>query len=227
MDKRRVNTMVNRIICNLKFAIRNLKFEIRNLKFAIPVFFLVAAPAFAHGIRVSAAVEGKSIRGRVTYQDGSPVKHCAVTGHDAADEVLAKTETDEDGKFSLETLWRCDYHLEAETGDGHGGEYVVKASLLPGDLPPRENRLPAESQTGTHDHHHAGGDSSTPGDENAWTVEQIRLMQAKLDVLQGKFEAGEKSIRLRDILGGLGYILGVFGLYAVARNYRKKNGDSS
>ncbi|MCC6126251.1 MAG: carboxypeptidase regulatory-like domain-containing protein [Pirellulales bacterium] len=169
-------------------------------------------------------MEGKVIRGRVTYQDGSPAKNCAVTGHDAADEVLAKTETDEDGKFSLEALWRCDYRLEADIGDGHGGEYVVKGSLLPGDLPPRENNPPPEAQSDTRDHRHVGGGSRNPGDENAWTVEQIRLMQAKLDALREKLEAGEKSIRLRDILGGLGYIFGVFGLYAIAGNYRKKYG---
>jgi nickel transport protein len=180
---------------------------------------LLASPALAHGIRVTASVDGKTIHGRVTYPDGSPVKSCTVTGHDAADELLAKTKTDEDGKFAFEAWWRCDYHLEAETDDGHGGEYVVKAALLPGDLSPRDNQLVAESPSAERAHSHAADDTSG---ENPWTAEQIRLIQAKLEALREKLDAHEKSVRLRDVLGGVGYILGVFGLYAITVNYRKK-----
>jgi hypothetical protein len=182
---------------------------------AIVICFLLSSPVLAHGIHLTASADGKTIHGRVTFQDNSPVKNCTVTGHDAADEVLAKNKTDEDGRFSFEAQWRCDYHIEAETDDGHGGEYVLNASLLPSDLPPREN-LPATKKTDDeHVHQH--------GDENPWTVEQIRVIQAKLDALQEKLDASDKSIRFRDILGGLGYIFGVFGLYAVAVNYQKKN----
>jgi nickel transport protein len=183
------------------------------------ISFLFASPAFAHGIHVTASAEGKTIHGRVTFQGGIPVKNCTVTGHDASDEVLAKTKTNDDGRFSLEARWHCDYHLEAETDDGHGGEYVLKASLLPSDLPPRENLKNVESAAAENAHRHAISD---PGDENLWTVEQIRLLHVKLDALQAKLETNEKSIRIRDVLGGIGYILGVFGLYALVKIYSKK-----
>ena len=194
--------------------------NINYLLFAIIAFFFLASPVLAHNIRVFAAVDGKTIHGLVTYQGGEPVKNCTVTGHDAADEVLAKTKTDEEGKFSFEAQWRCDYHVEAETDDGHGGEYVVKAALLPADLPPRENLPPAERKSAEHVHQHAADDA---GGENPGTVEQLRVIQVKLDVLQEKLDACERSMRFRDVLGGMGYIFGVFGLYAVAVNYRKKN----
>jgi nickel transport protein len=191
-----------------------------NLPFAILAFFLLASPTFAHGIRVSASVEGKTIHGRVTYQGGEPVKNCTVTGHDAADEVLAKTKTDDEGKFAFEARWRCDYHVEAETEDGHGGEYVVKAALLPRDLPSRESPAATDSRSAEHAHGHAADDASG---ENPWTAEQLRVVQAKLDALQEKLDASERSIRIRDVLGGIGYIFGLFGLYSVAVHYRKKS----
>jgi nickel transport protein len=153
----------------------------------------------------------------VTFQNGVPVKNCAVTGHDAADEVLAKTKTDGEGRFAFEAAWRCDYHLEAETEDGHGGQFVVEASLLPTDLPARENP-PAIEEKASHSHSHSAEGSEG---ENPWTVEQLRSMQAKLDALREKLDAQEKSVRFRDVLGGIGIIFGVFGLYAVAR--RKKS----
>ncbi len=203
-----------------QFEICNLQFAICNLPLAFLVCIFISSSAFAHGIHITASVEGKTIQGRVTYQGGSPVRNCTVTGHDAADEVLGKTKTGADGHFSLAAQWRCDYHLEAETDDGHGGEYVLKSALLPSDLPPREN-LPAAVKNATESvHHHGGGDI---GDENPWTAEQIRVMQAKLDALQEKLESSESAIRVRDVLGGVGYIFGVFGLYAVAVRYRRKS----
>jgi nickel transport protein len=188
--------------------------------FVIFLCFLFASSASAHGIHVTASVDGKTIHGRVTFQGGAPVKNCTITGHDAADGVLAQSKTDDDGGFSLEAKWRCDYHIEAETDDGHGGEYVLKAALLPSDLPLRENLPAAEISPAESAHRHAADDT---GDENPWTVEQIRNIQAKLDAQKEKIDAYESSIRVRDVLGGIGYIFGVFGLYAVAVNYQKRH----
>jgi nickel transport protein len=190
-----------------------------NLRYPIFVFFLLSSPTFAHGIRVFASAEGKTINGRVTYQNGDPVINCTVTGHDANDEVLGKAETGKDGRFSFEAKFRCDYHLEAETNDGHGGEFVLKAEMLPADLPPREIQTPTEKKASEHGHHDEDGISG----ENPWTVEQLRAIQANVNDLREKLEAHDTSIRLRDILGGIGFILGVFGLYAIILNNRKKN----
>jgi nickel transport protein len=184
----------------------------------ILIYFFLASSAGAHGVHISALADGKTILGQVTFQGGEPVKNCIVRGHDNADEVLAETKTDDNGRFSFEARWRCDYHLEAETEDGHGGEYVLKASLLPSDLPSREKKETAPTSTAEHSPHHS---HSEPGDENPWTVEQIHSIQAKLDAMQEKLDAYEHSIRLRDLLGGIGYILGVFGLYALAVNRGK------
>jgi nickel transport protein len=189
----------------------------------ILIYFFLGSSAWAHGVRISALADGKTILGQVTFQGGEPVKNCIVRGHDNADEVLAETKTDDNGRFSFEARWRCDYHLEAETEDGHGGEYAIKASLLPSDLPSREKKDTATTPTAEHSSHHS---HSEPGDENPWTVEQIRSIQSKLDSMQEKLDTSEHSIRLRDALGGVGYILGVFGLYALAVK-RGKNRDRS
>jgi nickel transport protein len=183
------------------------------------VFLFLAGIASAHGVHIAASVDGKTIHGRATFQGGTPMKNVSVTAHDAADQVLTQTKTDDDGQFSLEAAWRCDYHLEVETADGHGGDCIVKASLLPSNLPARENLPSAEDSAAKHGHSHAAPDT---GDENPWTVEQIRNIQAKLNILQEKLDAQNQSLRVRDILGGIGYILGVFGLYAIAVNYFKK-----
>lgn len=193
---------------------------VNRIIIAFLAFFLLASSGFAHNIRISASANGKTIQGLVTYQNGEPVKHCTVTGHDAADEVLAQTKTDDSGKYSFDARWYCDYHIEAETEDGHGGECVLKAAPLPADLPARENLSAAASKPAEHAHQHA---AESPAGENPWTVEQLRVIQVKLDALQEKLDANEKSIRFRDVLGGIGYIFGVFGLYAATANYRKKN----
>jgi nickel transport protein len=91
-----------------------------------------------------------------------------------------------------------------DAGDGHGGEYKISASLLPADLPTRgsPDRALAESDTYR---------------ENALLAE----MHADIDALQEQLDRYEHQIRFRDILGGIGFIVGIAG---VAYGLYKRNG---
>ncbi len=153
-------------------------------------------PAFAHGIHVSAHVHDGAIHGKAQYSDDTPVRGATVTAFDGAGEKIGETTTNEKGEFSLEAKFRCDHRLLIETGDGHGQQYIVRATQLPRDLPPR-------------------GDAPVSAASGEDPLEGIRHDLVRL----------RKQLWLRDVLGGLGYILGIAGIAFYFLGVRRKQSE--
>ena len=147
------------------------------LPWAITAVLLNSATTLAHGVHVSAYFHDGAIHGEAHFPDDTPVRKATVTAFDPAGEEIGRTTTDEKGEFSLETKFRCDHRLLVDTGDGHGGEYTVRATELLGD-----------------------------------PLEDIRQ---KLDDLR-------EQLWLRDVLGGLGYIVGITGIAFYFLGVRRK-----
>jgi nickel transport protein len=181
---------------NLQFAIYNLQFAVFLIVFLAPSFVL------AHNMEVFATVEGKIIQGKASFHDGTPVRNADVKAFNAAGEEIGRTKTDEQGKFSLEARFRCDHRLLVDTGDGHGAEYTILAKTLPADLPMRSSSddvgyqppTPSESDL---DHSH---DSAL-----------LKEIHTDVDALQDQLDQYEHRLRFRDILGGIGFIVGLAG----------------
>ncbi len=192
----------------------NLQFAIYNLQFAI--FFLILlspSPVLAHSMEVFATVEGKTIQGRANFHDGTPARNADVKAFDPAGEEIGRTKTDEQGKFSLEARFRCDHRLLVDTNDGHGVEYTILAKSLPADLPSRGR------SDATADQVHADA-----GVDQEHTQESALLKDIHDDVdalqdqlhrcqysMQAQLDQYEHRIRFRDILGGIGFIVGLAG----------------
>ena len=181
---------------NLQFAIYNLQFAIFYLIFLSPSF------ALAHSMEVFATVEGKSIQGKASFHDGTPARNADVKAFNAAGDEIGRTKTDDQGKFSLEVRFRCDHRLLVDTGDGHGAEYTILAKNLPADLPPRD---PAVASS---DSAHADSESDLEHSHDSALLKEIH---ADVDALQDQLDQYEHRIRFRDILGGIGFIVGLAG----------------
>jgi len=166
---------------------------------------LFPASASAHKIHVTVHVHDTSIHGEVTFQGGHPAGNIKVTAFDPAGEKLAETTTDDEGVFTLQAEFRCDYRLLAVTGDGHGGEFTVTAAQLPSSLPPR-------------------GDVSTrPVSED----EPLEALRNEIILLRKELTDYTRQTRLRDVLGGIGYILGIAGIAFYFLGVRRKASKST
>lgn len=164
--------------------------------------------ASAHEIHVTAHVHDGAIHGEARYPDDTPVGGAKVTAFDPAGEQIGRTTTDEQGEFSLEAKFRCDHRLLVDTGDGHGAEYTVRATLLPANLPPRGD-APA---------------SGLPVGESA----SLQAVVHELVHLGERLDRYERKVWLRDVLGGIGYILGIGGVaffFLGARRQQPKRKD--
>ena len=152
-----------------------------------------ARPVLAHGVHVSAHVHDGMIHGEAHYPDDTPVRGATVTAYDPAGQQIDRTTIDQKGSFTLEAKFRCDHWLLVDTGDGHGAEYTVRAAQLPANLPPR-------------------GDATVAAVPEEDPLESIQKDLAEL----------RDRLWLRDVLGGLGYIVGIAGVAFYFLGVRRK-----
>lgn len=170
---------------------------------AIPALLCVlifSSSLSAHDLRLVVAVEGKEITGLLSYQGGEPAAGTVVQFIDPRDKIVAEVMADAEGRFRHPVSERCDYLIRARTIDLHHAEATVKGEQLPSDLPPMADPI------------------ATPPSETKQTDEQFkREIQLELKLLREQLDRVESSIGLRDIVGGIGFIVGILGLLLFLR----------
>jgi len=187
-------------------------------------------PASGHKLTIFATVQGNTVEGEVYFHDGTPARNAAVTVFDPGGEVLGKASTDQDGKFTFELRFRCDHKLIADAGLGHQAEYTVEADELPRDLPAggsgdsvgeADPVSPAthDHQHG-HQHNHEHGPAKPPDEENL--TAEIQALAQQVNALRKDLDKWKGRLRLQDIVGGIGYILGIMGLVSYFLGARRK-----
>ncbi len=177
-----------------------------------------AANARAHKLNVFASAEGKTIRGKAYFQGGAPARNVTVTAFGPTGEAVARTKTDDAGRFFIEADKRGDYRLLAETVDGHGGEYTLRESALPNDSP-----APAGSARPLPETASPTMADATPASASG---EELAALRAEVVHLEEQLLAYEDRIRLTDILGGVGYIVGITGAAYYYLGTRRRRNDA-
>jgi nickel transport protein len=168
---------------------------------------LAAGPALGHSLRVFAFADGDRIAGSAYFAGGGAASGARIRVLDDKGGLLAELEPDAEGGFSYQALAPVDHVVVAETGDGHRAEWRVGAAeLAPGFPVPQVVPLTAEA-------------SPAPCTAEAGPVpEQVaaieRAVARQMRPLREELAAARGRAGLRDVLGGIGYILGLAGLLA-------------
>jgi len=157
----------------------------------------------AHSVRIFGAQDGERIVGKAYFVGGGAAEDVdvIVAGQDGT--KIATLKTNAKGEFSFSPgAKEGEFKLSVDTGDGH----FAKTSVAYGAAAGRraEASAPAaETQQPLRRSH-----------VELEAVEEIvdKLIAKRLLPLQESIERYEGRTRLRDVLGGLGYILGVAGL---------------
>ncbi|MEY6431062.1 hypothetical protein ABC977_01415 [Thioalkalicoccus limnaeus] len=173
---------------------------------------VVAAPGQAHQLKVFAFVDGDRIEGRTYFVGGGAASGALIQIQDPDGRVLAETTPDQEGRFAYQVRAAIDHRIVADTGDGHRAEWTVRAM----ELAPLAGADPAPA---ANQHATTGATMSDPTgschldpEELASQIESVLTRQ--IHPLREQVIALEERILARDILGGLGYILGLVGLAA-------------
>lgn len=200
---------------------------------------VVAEPAWTHKLKVFATAEGTRLVGYAYFSPGGRPRQVAVTVTDADGNVLATTTTDDEGQFQVEAKHRVDHRITVGGADGHVATYTVRADELPDSLLPSlatplpqagagSERLPPSLPAPLPQ---AGAGSTKalpalPAPDADWRAFIDQSIARQIRPLREQLDAYQEKIWWHDVLGGIGYILGLGGL-AFGLSERRRRMDAS
>lgn len=184
-------------------------------------------PALAHRVLVFAYAEGDTIHTESKFIPKTPMRQGKILVLDQkTGKELLTGQTDDQGKFSFKipgeaAAQRLDLMIVAEAAMGHRGEWLLKADSYLTGAAPGKTAVPAPA---------AAPAPAVPGTKAA-TVDQQALEAALNKALERQLAPIKEMLTdltihrtsLTDIIGGIGYILGIFGLGAYFLSKRKEN----
>jgi len=192
---------------------------IRGMSLAA-ILLISAGSAFAHKVSVFAYSDGKAVHVEGYFADGAGCINCAVTAYDAGTgEKLAEGKTDREGMYSFPTPDASAktggveaMKIVLDAGMGHGGQFILS---LAGDdaqaTAAPEDPVVMAAESGE------GQPATLPHDIEEALDRKLAPLVAEVRRLRQDMERPG----LTEILGGIGYIVGLAGLAAYLA-YRKK-----
>jgi len=188
------------------------------------LLLLAATPTLAHRLQVFATVDGSLIAGTVHSGGWGTAAGTHILIQDASGETLAEITPAEDGNFSYKAREPMDHLIVADSGDGHRAAWRISASELAVGFPMREVEHPHDNSQ-SHDHRMQAADPTAIDGENPTPHPYLsptldpalettigRVLARQIIPLRQELNAERQRLRLQDILGGIGYIVGLAGL---------------
>ncbi len=194
------------------------------LIFIFLIIMAINISVFAHKVIIFAYVEGDRVYTESYFSDGKKCVDSKIEVFDSQGNKLLKGLTDEEGKFSFEIPQEGDLKIVLTASMGHQAEYSILADELKETAGSIKEELeePVSSER---------KDESSLGeiDKQKETVSPeisfLDLKELQLlieDALDKKLEPIMREIKksktdkisLTEIIGGIGYIFGIFGIIA-------------
>jgi nickel transport protein len=156
------------------------------------------------------------VEGFVYFPGGGRAADCAVSVSGPEGTPFAELITDDQGAFVYVPTQACDHVFKASSADGHVAAFTVFRHQLPGTMAgtpedgDRKEAEPAAVMAGPGKVRH----------EQQWFADDLRravdaAVQKQVRPLREEVELLRNETRMRDVVGGIGYIVGVFGLIAL------------
>jgi nickel transport protein len=194
---------------------------------AVTVLYSITAlsAAHAHKVTIFAWAEGDRVFTESKFSGGKMVKAGKVEVFDNSGALLLAGRTDEKGAFDFKAPSITDLKIVLTAGMGHQNSWLLSAAeLSEGEPTPLTTHAPSSEpavlETGEETVSPAAGTGVT-----AREIEAIvsRQLEQKIKPLTRMLAASrEKGPTMSEIVGGIGYIIGLVGLGAYVR-YRKEH----
>ena len=199
---------------------------------ALLLLCLLASSAYGHKIRVFAYSEGDTIIGETSFSGGKKAQETTIIVTDKiSGRQLLTTKTDSSGQFSFPVPEearnnRLALLIIADAGEGHRNQWLLEAADY---LPETAGETTAEVTRTTRP-----SEPETASAPAAAAMDEEQLRRIIDESLAGQLgpvkrqlaEMRERKINLQDILGGLGYIIGLAGIAAYIKSRQGDRHDS-
>lgn len=191
-----------------------MKARVLSLTLALTVLG-TAGDALAHKMKLFATAEGTVVSGYVYFSPGGRAQDAMITAATPGGTAVFQGRTNEQGEFRFEVRQRVDHLIAADGGDGHEAGFTIRAAELPESLPAGSQEAAAQAPPSTAAAApapvHASSAPPPPSSADlAALIEQAVARQVR--PLREQLDAYEDSVRWHDVLGGIGYIVGLAGL---------------
>lgn len=201
-----------------------------QLLFIILIIPILSSPCFAHKVRIFAWQDGDNIVTESKFSRGKSARNAEVTVVETeTGKTLLSGTTNTDGIFTfpLPQITSKELEIIVDTGDGHKNSWIFG---LENSVPGNKNTTASQPETP------ASLQLPTPSPETEslegvhQTItpsELTRIIEESLDkklapINRTLAENTEKGPSLQDILGGIGYIIGLAGIVAYMQSLKNK-----
>lgn len=193
------------VICSLESRARSWR---RTVRFFLLLGCAFTTNAYAHKVNVFAYLEGDRVYVQGYFLDGKKAKNSKVTVYASGDQPVVEGLTNEEGEFTFPVTVKQDMRIVLNAGEGHQAEYQFSAAEIAGASDP------APHQDGDAGSAGAAPEKSVTGGVAPGSAELRRAVAEGVMPLAREIAELKERRSMSDILGGLGFIVGVFGAFA-------------
>ncbi len=178
------------------------------LTFIFLIIMMINIPVFAHKVNIFAYVEGDKVYTESYFNDGKKCVDSKIEVFDNQENKLLEGITNENGEFSFKTPQEeGDLKIVLTASMGHRAEYIISANELVDTVGSIKEELEEPVPV-------------VSPEVSSFDLKEIQsLMEDALDkklepILREIKRSQEHKISPTEIIGGIGYIIGIFGIIA-------------
>jgi nickel transport protein len=195
---------------------RSLLHTLGLLLFTFSLVIIMSTNASAHRMKVFAWVEGDTVGGEAYFMGGEMIANAKIELI-AGQQVVAAKQSDSAGQFIFDAVTPGNYQIRADAGQGHIASFDIAQTEFATEAP-----AVTATTTTTNTNSTVASPAVTCVQTSVLTSAQLETAIAKaIRPLREEIDQYEAKVRMHDVLGGIGYIFGLFGFWMLLRSRRQ------
>lgn len=184
---------------------------------AVLCFLLFSASAaYGHKVYLFAWADGETVYTESYFSGNKKVRDSVIKVFDNEGNELLNGRTNEKGEFSFKTPKVIDLRIVLESSMGHGAEYLFKKTEFSSG-----ETIPAEEAADTSEEVEAQHQLATEQDQLRIEIEAALDVRLKPVIRELAKLREDKKPGVTEIIGGIGYIIGIMGIVAYMKSRKK------
>ena len=197
--------------------------SIRIFLWITAISFLLAGDAMAHRVNVFAWAEGDTVHVESKFSGGKQIAGGKIIVTDADGVEVLSGQTDDQGQFSFKRPQPAELKIILEAGMGHRAQWTLPVDESRSEKARAQNKQ--KNPGGQNYHRNPETQTAVYTGPSRTEIEAIveKALDKKMKpVLEMLAESRAEGPGIRDILGGIGYIIGLVGVAAYFHSRKKK-----